>query len=239
MSRPSPSAGPVEVKICGLTTPEAAAACAEAGASALGLVFHPGSPRNLSPGRAREISSAIPREVARVGVFVDPDADSILRIAEQAGLDTIQLHGGWDRPCVDRLQRAGMRVVVALRTSGEALLADERRAPKGVGLLVECGRGVLPGGNGVAWDWSGASALRLLRPFAVAGGLDPDTVADAIRSSGASAVDVSSGVESAPGVKDLPRVAAFVAAARSTGDRACGRVFHPIRKADFFGILSR
>ena len=224
---------PIEVKICGLTTPAAAAACAAAGASAIGMVFHPTSPRDLTPEQARKIAAVVPKGVARVGVFVDQDADAILRIAEQVGLDTVQLHGNWRDLPIEAFQARGLRVVCVLRTNGEELLADERRVPPDAGVLMECGRGVLPGGNGVAWDWTGAAVLCGVRPFAIAGGLTPDTVADAIRASSASAVDVSSGVESAPGVKDLDKVTAFIATVRATGDKACGSVFQPIRKSEF------
>ena len=218
---------PVEVKICGLTTPAAAAACAAAGASAIGMVFHPASPRDLTPEQARKIAAVVPKGVARVGVFVDQDADAILRIAEQVGLDTVQLHGDWRDLPIEAFQARGLRVVCVLRSNGGDLLADERRTPPDAGVLVECGRGSLPGGNGVSWNWTGAAVLHSVRPFAIAGGLTPETVADAIRVSAASAVDVSSGVESSPGVKDLSRVAAFIAAVRAAGDCAGDRVFLP------------
>ena len=96
-------------------------------------------------------------------------------------------------------------------------------------MLVECGRGVLPGGNGTVWQWADAAALSGVRPFAIAGGLSPDNVAAALAVSGASAVDVSSGVECAPGVKDLARVRSFIAAAREARADAAGPVFRTER----------
>lgn len=208
-----------EIKICGLTSPEAAAACADAGADAIGLVFHPSSPRHLTIARAREIAAALPAHVAKVGVLVDQDDARIRDIARQVGLTAVQLHAS-RQP----LSAPAPRTIAVLTDSGVALLDRARAVAAEHGVLVECGRGQLPGGNGAAWNWSEAKPLAPLRPFAIAGGLAPSNVAAALSVSGATAVDVSSGVEAAPGIKDLARVKDFIAAARS-GAPVAGSVF--------------
>jgi len=159
--------------------------------------------------------------VAKTGVFVNQTADEIFRIASQVGLDTVQFHGAPTASLYDILARNGLHVVQKLCGSEIRLLAQARLLPPAAGVLVECGRGTLPGGNGTPWNWGEASVLRDIRPFAVAGGLDASNVAQALAISGASGVDVSSGVEAAPGIKDMGKVTAFVAAVRTS--RACGR----------------
>lgn len=202
------------LKICGLTTPEDARFCAEAGAAALGAVFFPPSPRNVSPERAAEVFADVPPDVARVGVFVDATAAEILRAARVAGLGVAQLHGAEPPALAAELLAAGIRVLKVLR--GGDLAAEAARYPEGARFLVECGRGALPGGNGAAWDWSAARALSPL-PFALAGGLGPDNLAAAASDSGAVFFDLSSSVESSPGRKDRGKVLAAVAAARAAG----------------------
>ena len=202
------------LKICGLTTPEDARLCAEAGAAALGAVFYPPSPRNVSPERAAVVFADVPPDVARVGVFVDATAADILRAARIAGLGVAQLHGAEPPALAAELLAAGLRVLRVLR--GGDLAAEAARYPGGTRFLVECGRGALPGGNGAAWDWSAARALSPL-PFALAGGLGPDNLAAAASASGAVFLDLSSAVESAPGRKDRDKVLAAVAAARAVG----------------------
>jgi len=221
----------LEIKVCGLTTPAAAIACIAVGADAIGMVFHPASPRHLLSAQAQELAAGLPLGVAKVGVFVDQSADEIVRIAAQVGLDTVQLHGAPSASDYDVFARHGLHVVQVLRSTGSKLLAEARALPPTVGLLVECGHGTLPGGNGAAWNWGEAAALREIRPFAIAGGLDPANVALALAASGASAVDVSTGVETSPGVKNLGKVTAFVIAVHASGAASRGRVFHPIRKA--------
>ncbi len=202
------------LKICGLTTPEDARFCAEAGAAALGAVFYPPSPRNVSPERAAEVFADVPPDVARVGVFVDATAADILRAARIAGLGVAQLHGAEPPALAAELLAAGLRVLKVLR--GGDLAAEAARYPAGTRFLVECGRGALPGGNGAAWDWGAARALAP-RPFALAGGLSPGNLAVAASASGAVFFDLSSAVESSPGRKDRDKVLAAVAAAHAAG----------------------
>ena len=204
----------IEIKICGLTDPDQAAACAAAGVDAIGFVFHPSSPRRVTPLHAREMASVLPGNVARIGVFVDHAARDIRSIAETAGLTAVQLHGAAAQAAGPELMAAGLPVIFVLRQA-DTLADDARRLPPGAGVLVECGRGSLPGGNGVAWEWGRAAALAGLRPFAIAGGITPDNVCAALACARASAVDLSSSVESAPGRKDPARVIRLVAAVRS------------------------
>lgn len=200
------------LKICGLTDPGDARFCADAGAAALGAVFYPPSPRNVAPERAAEVFADVPPDVARVGVFVDAPAAAILRAARVAGLAVAQLHGAEPPALAAELLAAGLRVLKVLR--GGDLAAGAARYPAGTRLLVECGRGALPGGNGAAWDW-GAARVLAPRPFALAGGLGPANLASAAAASGAVFFDLSSAVESAPGRKDRDKVLAAVAAARA------------------------
>lgn len=202
------------IKICGLTDPSDARFCAEAGAAALGAVFYPPSPRNVSPERAAEVFDGVPPDVVRTGVFVDASAADILGTARVAGLAVAQLHGSETPEFVAELLGAGLRVLKVLR--GGDLAAEAARHPDGTRFLVECGRGSLPGGNGATWDWGAARVLSPL-PFALAGGLSPDNLAAAAALSGAAFFDLSSSVESSPGRKDRGKVLAAVAAARAAG----------------------
>ena len=197
------------LKICGITARETAQLCADLGVGALGAVFFPGSPRCVTPVQAREMFTGLPPSVARVGVFVDRPADEVIAVAREAGLDTVQLHGAETAVTCRRVQQAGFRVIKVLKIGGTALVAAARALPSGVGVLVECGRGALPGGNGAVWQWQEAAPLAAERAFALAGGLTSANVLEATRRSGATAWDVSSGVERAPGVKDPAEIEAL------------------------------
>lgn len=190
------------LKICGITTPETARFCAAAGVGALGAVFFKQSPRHVTPRQARQLFEGLPARVARVGVFVDLPAEELSDIAREAGLDTVQLHGNETPDDIVAAQEAGFHVVKVLKVSGEKLLERARAIPATAGILVECGTGTLPGGNGAVWNWADAAPLAEMRPFALAGGLNPRNLAEAARLSQAAAWDVSSGVELAPGIKD-------------------------------------
>lgn len=200
----------IEIKICGLTRPDEAAACVAAGADAIGIVFHAASPRCLDTGRAREIVRALPADFPVVGVFAGVAAEAIARTAEAAGLRIVQLHGGESPETVRRLLEQGFRVVYVLKSTGAELLAAARSLPAFCGLLLECGSGPLPGGNGAAWNWADAAPLAAVRPFALAGGLTPDNAAAAVTAAHPSAVDLSSGVEDSPGRKNLEKTRRLV-----------------------------
>jgi phosphoribosylanthranilate isomerase len=207
------------VKICGITTVEDGLAAAEAGADAVGFVFWAGSPRCVTPGRARAIGSKLPPALVRVGVFVDATRARLERTAADAGLDLLQLHGSEAPEALVDLPRPAWKALrVGDDFAPEAALRYEGRA---AGLLFDGYPGAKPGGTGRPFDWRVAQRLRArLRFLILAGGLTPENVADAVRIAQPDGVDVSSGVERAPGRKDAGRMRAFVAAARQAQARA-------------------
>jgi phosphoribosylanthranilate isomerase len=205
-----------QTKICGLTRPDQARACADLGADAIGLVFCEQSPRNVSLEQAAAISAGLPSGVAAVGVFVDPSIQALTRAVDACGLQGVQLHG---RETPDRVAelRSILKVKIfkALFSAKSPGLDDAGRYDVS-GYLVECGQGRLPGGNAATWDWSLAETIGRHHPLILAGGLAPDNVSQAISACLPDAVDASSGLESAPGVKDLAKVARFLAQVRQT-----------------------
>jgi len=212
-----------QIKICGLTDPEQAAACADMGASAIGLVFYPKSRRCVHPDQAARISRALPQTVARIGVFVDEPVERIRKTAEKSGLTGVQLHGREGPEIVEELHNAGLFVIKGLYVQGEPSIADAA----GYGAdayLVECAAGAMPGGNAMAWNWAEAADFGRSHPFILAGGLAPENAAEAIRAARPDGVDVSSAVEAAPGQKSISSVQAFIAAVKQC---ACT---HPIRR---------
>ena len=216
----------VQVKICGLTDVGEAVACAEAGADAIGFVFYPPSPRNVTAVQAGEIIGELPPRVVPVGVFVDMPVAQICDVARVSGIRTVQLHGGDDAETVRTLQEQQLRVVKVLKRGGSMLLEDAAAFSGVDAFLVECGQGRLPGGNAVAWDWGAALPLSGRYPMAVAGGLTAGNVGEAIAAALPDAVDVSSAVEREPGRKDLKRVEAFISHARGACvNRQIDRVF--------------
>lgn len=203
------------VKICGITSLEDGLLAAQAGADAVGFVFWPRSPRALDLETARRIARGLPPFLVRVGVFVDAAPPELARAADDVGLDLLQLHG--DEP-PEACRAAPRRVLKALRV-GPGFEAESavayRDAAAGV-LLDSRDPAGSAGGSGRRFDWGQALPLRSRLPFlGLAGGLTPENVAAAIRELRPDLVDVSSGVESAPGRKDAGRLRAFVAAARS------------------------
>ncbi|MGC8490578.1 MAG: phosphoribosylanthranilate isomerase [Syntrophobacteraceae bacterium] len=214
-----------QIKVCGLTVVEEAIACAEAGADALGLVFYPPSSRFVSAGDAREICANIPGGVCTVGVFVDAPIDEIMKMAELCGLDFAQLHGCESPAAVAALEAAGIAVIKTLFTKRQPYFSEADSYPASA-YLVESGGGTLPGGAGLRWEWSGARGLAAGLPCILAGGLTPQNVCEAINEFAPAAVDVSSGVESAPGRKDMKKVRAFIEEVRKANPYSGkGRVF--------------
>ncbi len=202
------------IKVCGLTTPGQAVAAAEAGVDAIGLVFWPESSRALSPERAREIAAAVPPLVTVVGLFMNARAADVDAVLAQVPLDLLQFHGQETDAFCRAFER---RYIKAIGMSGgqdpEPLAQD---FPGAAGLLVDAHAGDRAGGSGESFDWS-----RLPRTLAarciLAGGLSPENVAEAIRTVRPWGVDVSSGVESSPGVKDSERIRRFVSEVRNVG----------------------
>ena len=201
----------VKVKICGITNFEDALHAAACGADALGFVFYAKSPRCIEPERVREIVAALPPFVASVGLFVNERPERITQIAEFCGLGLVQLHG--DEPPKDCLI-PGRRVVKALRVRDAQSL--ERAADYVVaGLLLDAWTPGAYGGTGQTFNWQLAASVARVRPVILAGGLTQENVAEAVRSVRPYAVDVSSGVETAPGRKDPQKVAAFISNAKA------------------------
>jgi phosphoribosylanthranilate isomerase len=208
----------VRVKICGLTEPAGLAAAVAADATYVGFVFFPKSPRNLAIAAARDLALSVPPGVAKVALTVDAADDALDAILREVPIDMLQLHGHESPARVAGLRaRHGLPVMKAVGVAGaEDLPQIEAYAAVADQILVDAKppKGAdLPGGNGLAFDWRLIAGRRWPVPWMLAGGLTPDNVAEAIRLTGARQVDVSSGVESAPGVKDPAKVAAFCRAA--------------------------
>ncbi|MGQ9586367.1 MAG: phosphoribosylanthranilate isomerase [Anaerolineae bacterium] len=202
---------PGRIKVCGITTLADAQAAVDCGVRTLGFVFHPKSPRAVTPREAREIIRYLPPGVACVGVFVDQPANRVRVVVEACGLTAVQGHGAeadaW-------LSAVGVPAIKALRVRSAADLVQLALYPSAAALLLDAWSPRAAGGTGERWDWSLAASLPpLKKPLILAGGLTPDNVAAAIRQVRPAAVDVSSGVEAAPGRKDPDKVRRFVAAA--------------------------
>ncbi|MCP3735296.1 phosphoribosylanthranilate isomerase [Sphingomonas sp. RP10(2022)] len=207
---------PTLAKICGLTTPETLDAALRHGAACVGFVFFPPSPRHLSADRAEQLAARVPGHVRRVGVFVDPDDETVERAVANGRLDALQLHKTPPARAAAIRARTGREIWAAVAVKTRADLAA---APAFVGaadrILYDAKTpdgAALPGGMGLRFDWSLLDGVRHPLPWALSGGLDAANVGDAIARTGAPLVDVSSGVESAPGVKDVDKIAAFLKA---------------------------
>jgi phosphoribosylanthranilate isomerase len=209
----------VKVKVCGLTDEDGVTAAVEAGADFLGVVFYAGSPRHVSVARAAELLDPVPRRVQRVGLFVDPDDAVLDAVISHVRLDFVQLHGSESVERVEAVrleygipvikayhvgQAADLDAALPLAEVADWLLFDAR-PPAGAGR---------PGGNALSFDWTLLNGRKWPVPWMLAGGLDATNVREAIRLSGAKAVDVSSGVERLPGVKDARKIAEFVTSAK-------------------------
>lgn len=213
------------VKICGLGDAEAARAAVEAGADAVGFIFHPPSRRYVTPQRAEEIAAAAgvpagPAGVpgvrpARVGVFVGADLDAVREAARTAGLHVVQLHGAETPAFCREVRRAtGCRVIKALRVGADGRVPSEGWSPGDADyFLLDTDVPGQAGGTGRPFDWAAARAARLPGPVILAGGLTPDNVAAALAAARPAGVDVSSGVETG-GRKDGEKIRAFVARVR-------------------------
>ena len=209
-----------KIKICGIKAPDALEAAIAALADWCGLVFFPPSPRNLAPSGARALASQAARRIGKVGLFVDPD-DALLAEGVAAGsLDAIQLHGD-ETPERAAHVRARFALpvwkVIAVASAADIARAEGYREAADLILFdartpKEADR---PGGMGLRFDWSLLAGYRRALPWGLAGGLTPENVAQAVALTGAQLVDTSSGVETAPGVKDMGKIAAFCAAARA------------------------
>ena len=211
----------IAAKICGLTTVAAVRAAVAGGADYLGFVFYPPSPRAVSPATAQRLCAAAPPGAVRVGLFVDADDATIAAVLNAAPIDLLQFHGGesagrvaeakarFGRPVIKAVPLGGpedLPIAAGYQDVADLLLFDARppRRPD-----------ALPGGNGVPFEWELLAGRGWRRPWFLSGGLTAELLPRAVRSSGARAVDVSSGVEIRPGVKDPDKIRAFLAAAQS------------------------
>jgi phosphoribosylanthranilate isomerase len=204
---------PTRVKICGLTRLQDAELAVELGAWAVGMVFYEGSRRRCEIGEAETIGAALRRRVEVTGVFVNAPLEELVEVSERVGLTLVQLHGD-EGPayCAEVARRTGARTIKAAPVKGLFTLRDLERFQTDFHLLD----GYLDGergGTGETFDWSLVAARRTKRPLIVGGGLDAESVGAAIAATSPFAVDVSSGVESAPGIKDHDRMQAFFEAA--------------------------
>lgn len=203
------------VKICGITRVEDARAAAEAGADAIGFVFYPPSPRAVSPARAAAIAAALPRGVAIVGVFVNETVARMAEVRARVGLDCIQLHGDEAPEVALALPCPTIRAFRAAPRDLEEAARIARYPAAAV--LVDGARAGFYGGTGVPAAQGAVAAARRARRWILSGGLAPENVAAKIAAFAPWGVDVSTGVEAAPGIKDSNRIAAFMAAVRASG----------------------
>ena len=218
------------VKICGINSADALDAAMDAGVDYVGFVFFPPSPRAVTPAQAAALSAGRPGGPARVGLFVDPTDDDIVAALAGLPLDVLQIYGAFGRAASLRT-RFGIATWAAVGVAG---VPDLPTAAPGVdGLLIEAKAppgAALPGGNAHAFDWSILGGWTAPVPWMLAGGLTPGNVGDAVRISGAPAVDVSSGVERRRGIKDPALIREFVRNAR--GERASPASFSTGRELD-------
>jgi phosphoribosylanthranilate isomerase len=199
----------IRVKVCGIRRTQDAVLAAELGAWGIGFVFWPASPRFVDPYRAREIAAALPAWVTPVGVFVDQPPEYIAGVANLVKLGAVQLHGHEPPESYARLTH---RVIKAVPVGADFDPASLARVPPRATVLLDAHDPVRRGGTGRTIDWSRAAAAARVRPVFLSGGLTPDNVRAAIDQVRPYAIDVSSGVEEAPGVKDPQKLAALFAA---------------------------
>lgn len=197
----------IRTKICGITRPEDAAAAARLGADAVGLVFYPQSKRAVTPAQAAQIVAALPPFVSAVALFVNESADNIRAVLRQVPIDTIQFHGDEDDAFCRQFARPYLKAVRVRHA--EDIRTASSRFPNARAILFDAYHPQVYGGTGQSFDWT-LLARYTGKPWVLAGGLTPENAAEAVRISGAAAVDVSGGVESAAGIKDAAKIAAFL-----------------------------
>ena len=213
----------IAAKICGLSTAAAVATAVAEGAAFVGFIFYPPSPRAVSAEKAAELCAGTPRTVTRVGTFVDADDDAIASVLEAAPIDILQFHGNESPARVaDAQARFARPVMKAVSIAGAEDVAASIQYEDVADMLLFDAKpprraNALPGGNGLAFDWGLIAGRSWRRPWMLSGGLSAELLPEAVRISGAKMVDVSSGVESHPGVKDLSKIRAFMAAAHALG----------------------
>lgn len=212
----------VEAKICGINTEVAMQTAIEAGADYVGLVFYPPSPRSVTAIEAAELVRSVPDHVIKVGLFVDIDDATLTAILSEVALDLLQLHGAETPERVKDIKAlTGLPAMKAIKVaSARDIAVADRYLDVADRLLFDAKappelKGALPGGNALAFDWTLLSDRDWTCPWMLSGGLDAGNVADAVRISGASVVDVSSGVEKTPGIKDPDRIRTFLSVVKA------------------------
>ncbi len=212
----------VKVKICGLSTPETLTAAVDAGADFVGFVFYGPSPRSLAPDDARALSAQVPAHVKTVALVVDASDEELAAIIDAISPDYIQAHGSETPERISEIrQRFGTPVIKAIKIREPDDLATVSAYEETADLILFDAKApddradALPGGNGVAFDWTLLTRKATREPFMLSGGLDPDNLARAVETTGAVLVDVSSGVESAPGIKDINEIRRFLSTAKT------------------------
>ena len=205
-----------EIKICGLSTPEAVDAAVAARATHIGLVHYPQSPRHVTLEQGAALRARVPREVKVVLLLVNEQPQPTALALQAVRPDVVQFHGAETPEWLALIrQNTPLEIWKAIGVSGtDNLERAQRYKDAAHRLLYDAPAKKLPGGSGLTFDWSLLSTFRHAMPWGLAGGLSPENVAEAIRVTGAQLVDTSSGVESAPGVKDVDKIAAFCQAAR-------------------------
>ncbi|GAB5450016.1 MAG: phosphoribosylanthranilate isomerase [Halioglobus sp.] len=203
---------PIRVKICGITRVDDAIAAAEAGVDAIGMVFYPDSPRAVSSGQAADIVASLPPFVTAVGLFVNAEAAAINAVLDSVPLDVLQFHGDESAEFCASFRRPYLKAV--RMREGVDLVAEAKRYQGARALLLDAWSEHAPGGTGKTFDWN-LIARDISLPFALAGGLDADNVAAALAKVRPAAIDLSSGVEREPGVKDAAKIGEFMAVLRA------------------------
>ncbi len=209
------------VKICGINSAEAMTTAVDGGADYVGLMFYPPSPRFLALDEAAALAALVPAATRRVGVFVDAPANVIEETLDAVPMEALQLHGSESPEQVTRTrERFGLTVIKAIRLGGPEDLAGARAYEGAADMLLFDAKppaamtNALPGGNALSFDWTLLAGWQGATPWMLSGGLDAHNLAEAVKTTKARAVDVSSGVESAPGIKDPAKIRAFLDAAR-------------------------
>ncbi|MBW1649869.1 MAG: phosphoribosylanthranilate isomerase [Deltaproteobacteria bacterium] len=194
-----------QIKICGLTKIKQAVECEKLGSNAIGLVFHPKSPRYIGAEKAKQITSALSEKTITTGVFVNEKIDSVLKIIEKCKLKAVQLHGDESPAYTDQLIKKKIFVIKALFIQKKPFISDVS-AYNASAYLIEYGKGSLPGGNALQWNWEKAKNFGTNHPLILAGGINADNISDAAISAAPDAIDISSGVETSPGNKNILKV---------------------------------
>ena len=213
---------PADVKICGLKTPEMVTAALDAGADLVGFVFYPKSPRHVSPEEAKALADIARGRATIVALIVDADDNLIDEIAREVDPDFFQAHGHESPERIAEIAaRTGRQVIKAIKIKAADDVAQAKAYAHSAALILydakapETLKDALPGGNGIAFDWTLVAASNAPQGYILSGGLTPANVAKAIEVTGAAIVDVSSGVEKSPGIKDITLIREFIAAAKA------------------------